>query len=57
MFEDHFGGKPLGVDVCCTNHAEADQDDMDNLLSRNHRAISELRPAATILKKFWPTLQ
>ena len=33
MFEDHFGGKPLGVDVCCTNHAEADQDDMDNLLT------------------------
>jgi ethanolamine ammonia-lyase large subunit len=35
--EDHFCGKllglPLGVDVCCTNHAEADQDDMDNLLT------------------------
>ena len=34
--EDHFCGKllgvPLGVDVCYTNHAEADQDDMDNLL-------------------------
>ncbi|MBR0694619.1 ethanolamine ammonia-lyase subunit EutB [Bradyrhizobium lablabi] len=33
--EDHFCGKllglPLGVDVCYTNHAEADQDDMDNL--------------------------
>src|SRR6185437_7675611 len=32
--EDHFCGKllglPLGVDVCYTNHAEADQDDMDN---------------------------
>ncbi|MBX9821322.1 MAG: ethanolamine ammonia-lyase subunit EutB, partial [Afipia birgiae] len=31
--EDHFCGKllglPLGIDVCYTNHAEADQDDMD----------------------------
>ncbi len=26
-------GAPLGVDVCYTNHAEADQDDMDNLLT------------------------
>ncbi|MVT70128.1 ethanolamine ammonia-lyase subunit EutB [Bradyrhizobium pachyrhizi] len=35
--EDHFCGKllglPLGIDVCYTNHAEADQDDMDNLLT------------------------
>jgi ethanolamine ammonia-lyase large subunit len=35
--EDHFCGKllglPMGVDVCYTNHAEADQDDMDNLLT------------------------
>lgn len=35
--EDHFCGKllgaPLGVDVCYTNHAEADQDDMDTLLT------------------------
>ncbi len=35
--EDHFCGKllglPLGVDVCYTSHAEADQDDMDNLLT------------------------
>ena len=35
--EDHFCGKllglPLGVDVCYTNHTEADQDDMDNLLT------------------------
>ncbi len=34
--EDHFCGKllglPMGVDVCYTNHAEADSDDMDNLL-------------------------
>jgi ethanolamine ammonia-lyase large subunit len=34
--EDHFCGKlmgvPLGCDVCYTNHAEADQDDMDNLM-------------------------
>lgn len=33
--EDHFCGKlmglPMGVDVCYTNHVEADQDDMDNL--------------------------
>jgi len=33
--EDHFCGKllgvPMGVDVCYTNHAEADQDDMDGL--------------------------
>ncbi|MCX8255665.1 ethanolamine ammonia-lyase, large subunit, heavy chain [Beijerinckiaceae bacterium RH AL1] len=33
--EDHFCGKllgvPMGCDVCYTNHAEADQDDMDNL--------------------------
>ncbi|AFN63669.1 ethanolamine ammonia-lyase subunit EutB [Mycobacteroides abscessus] len=34
--EDHFCGKllglPMGVDVCYTNHAEADQNDMDTLL-------------------------
>jgi len=34
--EDHFCGKllglPMGVDVCYTNHAEADPDDMDSLL-------------------------
>ena len=34
--EDHFCAKllglPMGVDACYTNHAEADQDDMDNLL-------------------------
>ncbi|WP_420124578.1 ethanolamine ammonia-lyase subunit EutB [Nakamurella sp.] len=34
--EDYFCGKllglPMGVDVCYTNHAEADQDDMDSLL-------------------------
>ncbi|MGZ5272557.1 MAG: ethanolamine ammonia-lyase subunit EutB [Ramlibacter sp.] len=34
--EDHFCGKllglPLGCDICYTNHAEADQDDMDTLL-------------------------
>ncbi|HML50563.1 MAG TPA: ethanolamine ammonia-lyase subunit EutB [Propionicimonas sp.] len=34
--EDHFCGKllgvPMGVDVCYTNHAEADFDDMDTLL-------------------------
>ncbi|MBP6898149.1 MAG: ethanolamine ammonia-lyase subunit EutB [Pseudacidovorax sp.] len=34
--EDHFCGKllglPIGCDVCYTNHAEADQDDMDTLL-------------------------
>jgi ethanolamine ammonia-lyase large subunit len=35
--EDHFCGKlmglPMGVDVCYTNHADADQDDMDMLLA------------------------
>jgi ethanolamine ammonia-lyase large subunit len=35
--EDHFCGKllglPMGIDVCYTNHAEADQDDMDTLLT------------------------
>ncbi len=35
--EDHFCGKlmgvPMGVDVCYTNHAEADQDDMDTLIT------------------------
>ncbi|MFL6083144.1 MAG: ethanolamine ammonia-lyase subunit EutB [Mycobacterium sp.] len=35
--EDHFCGKllglPMGVDVCYTNHAEADQDDMDTLVT------------------------
>ncbi len=34
--EDHFCGKllglPMGCDICYTNHAEADGDDMDNLL-------------------------
>src|SRR6266853_2304936 len=34
--EDHFCGKllglPMGCDVCYTNHAEADQNDMDTLL-------------------------
>ena len=33
--EDHFCAKvlglPMGVDICYTNHAEADQDDMDSL--------------------------
>jgi ethanolamine ammonia-lyase large subunit len=35
--EDHFCGKllgvPMGCDICYTNHAEADQDDMDNLIT------------------------
>ena len=35
--EDHFCGKllglPMGVDACYTNHAEADQDDMDQLMT------------------------
>jgi ethanolamine ammonia-lyase large subunit len=34
--EDHFCAKllglPMGMDICYTNHSEADQDDMDNLL-------------------------
>ncbi len=35
--EDHFCGKllglPMGCDICYTNHAQVDQDDMDNLLT------------------------
>lgn len=35
--EDHFCGKlmglPMGCDICYTNHAEADSDDMDTLLT------------------------
>ncbi len=35
--EDHFCGKllglPLGCDICYTNHAEADSDDMDTLMT------------------------
>lgn len=35
--EDHFCAKlmgiPMGMDICYTNHAQADQDDMDNLLT------------------------
>jgi ethanolamine ammonia-lyase large subunit len=35
--EDHFCGKmlglPMGCDICYTNHAEADQDDMDTLIT------------------------
>jgi len=35
--EDHFCGKllglPMGLDICYTNHAEADQDDMDMILT------------------------
>ena len=35
--EDHCCGKllglPMGVDICYTNHAEADQNDMDTLLT------------------------
>ena len=35
--EDHCCGKllglPMGIDVCYTNHAEADQDDMDSLMT------------------------
>jgi ethanolamine ammonia-lyase large subunit len=35
--EDHFCGKllglPMGCDICYTNHAEADQDDIDTLLT------------------------
>ena len=56
--EDHFCGKllglPMGVDVCYTNHAEADQNDMDTLLTllaaagvrvRHHRARRRRRDA------------
>ena len=44
--EDHFCGKllglPMGCDVCYTNHAEADQDDMDVLLTLLGRGGREL---------------
>ncbi len=44
--EDHFCGKllglPMGCDVCYTNHAEADQDDMDTLLTLLARGRREL---------------
>ena len=46
--EDHFCGKllglPMGCDVCYTNHAEADQDDMDTLLD-----AARPRPASPII--------
>jgi ethanolamine ammonia-lyase large subunit len=45
--EDHLCGKllglPMGVDVCYTNHAEADQDDMDALLTLLGVAGRDLR--------------
>ena len=45
--EDHFCGKlmgvPMGVDVCYTNHAEADQDDMDALLTLSGRRRRQFR--------------
>ena len=45
--EDHFCGKllglPMGCDVCYTNHAEADQDDMDALLTLLGRRRLHLR--------------
>jgi ethanolamine ammonia-lyase large subunit len=41
--EDHFCGKllglPMGCDICYTNHAEADQDDMDMLLTLLHSGL------------------
>ncbi len=44
--EDHFCGKllglPMGCDVCYTNHAEADQDDMDVLLIAARRGRHHL---------------
>jgi hypothetical protein len=44
--EDHFCGKllglPMGCDVCYTNHAEADQDDMDNAADAARRRRREL---------------
>ena len=44
--EDHFCGKllglPMGVDVCYTNHAEADQDDMDSAADAARRGGREL---------------
>lgn len=41
--EDHFCGKllgvPMGCDICYTNHADADQDDMDVLLTLLANAV------------------
>ncbi len=54
--EDHFCGKllglPMGCDVCYTNHAEADQNDMDNLMTllgrgRLHVHHGQFREATT----------
>jgi ethanolamine ammonia-lyase large subunit len=44
--EDHFCGKllgvPLGCDICYTNHAEADSDDMDTLMTLAGRGRRQL---------------
>ena len=44
--EDHFCGKllglPMGCDICYTNHAEADDDDMDAVLTMLGAAGREL---------------
>jgi len=51
--EDHFMGKllglPMGVDVCYTNHIDADQNSADNLLlapRRGGRQLRDGRPCA-----------
>ncbi len=58
--EDHFCGKllglPMGCDVCYTNHAEADQDDMDNLMILNlfsKRYRSEMDLAVISPRSSW----
>ncbi|KAF1031469.1 MAG: Ethanolamine ammonia-lyase heavy chain [Burkholderia lata] len=47
--EDHFCGKllgvPMGCDICYTNHAEADQDDMDTLLTLLGSDRHQLHPS------------
>jgi ethanolamine ammonia-lyase large subunit len=50
--EDHFCGKllglPMGCDICYTNHAEADQDDMDSLLTLWARRASTSSSACPV---------
>ena len=53
--EDHFMGKllglPMGVDVCYTNHAAADQNSADNLLLAPGRGRLQLRHGRAVLRR------
>jgi ethanolamine ammonia-lyase large subunit len=58
--EDHFCGKlqglpglPIGCDVCYTNHAEADSDDMDTLMTLLGTAGVELKDRSDLLGGAW----